>query len=576
MDRSLTSRTHRFVRALSISILLSTTLLSACKAPNVADTEYGKAKGKYNFAQHTIEWKGIPYAKAPVGDLRWQAPQPPEPWNGVLRADTFSQACMQLGSMYGPGPDGFSQAPSLNETFNQPIGNEDCLYLNVQRPLNLKQNLPVVVFLHGGSHIYGSGSLYDGSTLVQEDIIFITLNYRLGLLGWLYHPALQTMEPNPANSGNFGTLDILQALTFIKDNIAAFGGDPENITLMGQSAGASHVFSMMVSPLNNHLFQRAMLMSPGLLNQTPETGLAYSSGLVQTLVILNGLAADAESAAAFLSAQDASWIHDFLYSQTAATLLTATAMVPELQVAPAIFLDGEIQPSDPLTAVATGQFLNVPTILGITSEEGKLFTQNGMIVDSSTLWTMMNEFDSNHPKSTPLPLEEVIAPELLPADRPQQGTCGEADFVVGGYNDFANLCGSRAPTVLFRSLQDNVLLPLLATQIPQLYAYEWGWNQQPFPWNVIHGAVHGGDIGFWLGGFDSAIFSNGYSEQNAPGRLELSERMVKSLAQFSRSGDPNHPQLADTWLTWSPLPGAAKRLRLDADDIEARISMQFE
>ena len=576
MDRRTTSRTYPFVKALSITTLLCTTLLTACKAPNMAATEYGNTKGSYNFAQHTIEWKGIPYAKAPTGELRWQAPQPPDPWSGVLKADTFSQACMQLGSMYGPSPDGFSQDLALKDTFNQPVGAEDCLYLNVQRPLNFKQNLPVVIYLHGGSHIYGSGSLYDGSTLVQEDVIFVTLNYRLGLLGWLNHPALKTTEPNPGNSGNFGTLDILQALTFIKNNIAAFGGDPENITLMGQSAGASHVFSMMVSPLNTHLFQRAMMLSPGLLNQTPETGLAYSTGLLQTLVILNGLAADAQSAAAFLSAQDTNWIHDFLYNQSASTLLTATAMVPELQIAPAIFLDGEIQPHDPFAAVATGQFLNVPTILGMTSEEGKLFTQNGMIVDNATLWTLINEFDANDPGSTPLALEDVIAPELLPADRPQQGTCGEADFVVGGYNDFANRCGARAPTALFRYLQDSVLLPLLATQVPDLYAYEWGWNQQPFPWNLIHGSVHGGDIGFWLGGFDSTIFRNGYSDQNAPGRLSLSDTMVQALAQFARSGNPNHPHLADTWLTWSPLAGAAKRLLLDADDLEAEITMQFE
>ncbi|MEE2731065.1 MAG: carboxylesterase family protein [Pseudomonadota bacterium] len=570
MDGSNTGRMRPITKVLSLSILLCTSLLTACKAPNVADTEYGKTQGTFNFEQRTIEWKGIPYAQPPTRELRWQAPQPPTPWEGTLKAREFSQGCMQLGSMYGPGPDGYSQDLSLRDTFNQPIGSEDCLYLNIQRPLNFKQKLPVVVYLHGGSHVFGAGSLYDGSTLVQQGVVFVSLNYRLGLMGWLHHPALQSAEASPSNSGNFGTLDILQALTFIKSNIAAFGGDPDNITLVGQSAGASHVFSMMVSPLNHDLFQRAVMMSPGLLNQTPATGLAFANGLLQTLVIMNGLAADPESAATFLAAQDSAWIQSFLYGQS------ATTMVPELLIPPAVFLDGEVQPVDPYGAVATGQFLNVPLIMGITREEGKLFTQNGMIVDSSTLWTHMLEFDANQPDNTPLALEDVIAPELLPADRAQLGNCGAAEFVVGGYNDFANLCGARATTALFRYLQNDVLLPLLSTQQSELYAYEWAWNQQPFPWNVIHGSAHGGDIGFILGGFDAAIFTNGYSEQNAPGRLALSSAMVKSLARFARSGTPNHSTLGDEWLHWSPLPESAKRLLLDADDLEPHIEMQFQ
>ena len=576
MDRSLTPPAKLFARANLIMILLCTTLLTACKAPNLADTEFGKIKGRFNLEQRTIEWQGVPYAQPPVAELRWQAPQPPEPWHNTLQADSFSQACMQLGSMYGPGPDGASQTLTLKDTFDLPIGSEDCLYLNIQRPLNFRQNLPVVVYLHGGSHVFGSGSLYNGATLVQQNIIFVSLNYRLGLLGWLNHPALKTDEPAPANSGNFGTLDILQALTFLKNNIASFGGDPDNITLMGQSAGASHVFSMMVSPLNHDLFKKAVMLSPGLLNQTAETGLSYSTGLLQSLVIINGLAPDPETATTFLATKDTDWLHDFLYSQSAVTLLSASALVPELRFPPAIFLDGEVQPESPFMNVASGQFLNVPTIMGITQEEGKLFTQNGMIVDAPSLWTLLMEFDPDHPEATPQSLEQIIAPELLPPDRPQQGNCGDTDFVVGGYNDFANLCGSRAPTSLFRYLQDDVMLPLLASQQPQLYASEWAWNQQPYPWNIIHGAAHGADISFYLGGFDVALFNNGYSVQNAPGRLALSDSMVKALAQFARSGDPNHDELGDTWMNWSPLPGSAKRILLDADDFTPTVTMQFE
>lgn len=563
-------------RGLALGALLCTALLSGCKAPHIADTEYGKVRGTIQKEQHTIEWRGIPYATPPVGTLRWQAPQPPQPWEGTLKTTQFSQACPQLGSMYGPASDGYSQPASLKDTFDQPVGNEDCLYLNIQRPLNLHKNLPVVVYLHGGSHIYGAGSLYDGSDLVQQDVVYVSINYRLGLLGWMNHSALQTSEDDAGNSGNFGTLDILQALTFIKHNIAAFGGNPDNITLMGQSAGASHVFSMMVSPLARDLFQRAVMLSPGLLNQTPETGAAYANGLLTTLVILSGLAPDEVGAAAFLADKDHAWIRAFLYAASAESLLTATALVPALRIAPAIFLDGRVQPADPYGAVASGQFNNVPIMMGVTSEEGKLFTQNGMIVDNKTLWDFMQGFNPDDPASTPLVLEDIVTPALLPADRPQQGTCKGEDFVVGGYNDFANRCGALAPTAIFHSLQNDLLLPLLSAQQSELYAYEWAWNQQPFPWNVIHGSVHAGDISFLLGLFDTAIFNNGYSTTNAPGRLALSDAMQDALVAFARSGNPNHDTLGDSWLPWSPLPDAPKRLLLDADDNEKQVSMQFQ
>jgi len=559
-----------------VTLLLATLLLAGCKAPQMVQTEYGKVKGSLDLDQRTIQWLGIPYAQPPLGALRWQAPLAPDPWDTPLQATDYRPACMQLGSMYGPGPDGVSQDLSLQDTFDQPVGSEDCLYLNIQRPLNAKQDLPVIVYLHGGSHIYGAGSLYDGSRLVQDDVIFVSVNYRLGLLGWLHHPALKTAGPNPANSGNFGSLDLLQALTFIQNNIAAFGGDPDNITLMGQSAGASHVFSMMVSPLNNNLFQRAILLSPGLLNQSQDTGLVYATGLLQTLVILNGLAPDPDTSATFLADKDATWIREFLYGQDASTLLNATALVPELRIAPAIFLDGEVQPGDPFAAVASGQFNNVPVMMGITSEEGKLFTQNGMVVDSAALWTLMLTFDAEDPSATPITLEDIVQPTLLPPDRPQQGSCGGEDFIVGGYNDFANRCGALATTDLFQRLQDTALLPLLSSQQQQLYAYQWRWNQQPFPWNIIHGAVHGGDIGFLLGSFDAALFNNGYSSQNRPGREDLSSAMRTSLVQFARTGNPNHDGLGDTWQTWSPLPGAAKRILFDADDQQKQISMQYE
>jgi para-nitrobenzyl esterase len=559
---------------ITLTALLMTGLLGGCKE-EIAVTEYGIVEGSIQTQQHTIQWLGIPYAKPPIGPLRWQAPQPPTSWKEPLKVTKFSSACTQLGTMYGPANDGFSQDLSLRDTFGLPVGSEDCLYLNIQRPFNTNKKLPVVVYLHGGSNIAGAGSLYDGSELVQQDVVFVTVNYRLGLFGWLNHPALKSGTNNLSDSGNFGTLDVLQALTFVHNNIEAFGGDPSNVTLMGQSAGASNAFSMMVSPAAKDLFKRVVMLSPGGLNQTPKVGADYANGLLVTLVIMNQLAADQASAVAFFATKNAEWIKTFLYSNSASTLLTATSLVPALRVAPSIFVDGLVQPADPYSAVAAGQFNNVPLLIGNTHEEGKLYTQSGMIVDSPTLWGMLLSFNPDDPASTPVTLENVIKPELLPADRPQQGTCGAAGFVAGGYNDFANLCGAAVSTAQFKTIT-NQLLPLLSSKQPQVYAYEWSWNQQPYPWNIIHGSAHAGDIGFWLGHFNIALFNNGYSQTNQPGRLALSDAMMKSLVAFARNDDPNHAGLGDTWLPWSPSAGAPKRFLFDADDSQKQVGMQFQ
>lgn len=558
-------------------IFLGSMLLSACKHDPVVETEYGKIKGLVDKPHRTLVWRGIPYAQPPLGPLRWKAPSRAAPWPGILHTDQFSAPCPQLGSMYGPAEDGYSQDISLQETFDQPIGSEDCLYMNIWRPLNKRTKLPVIVYLHGGSHIYGAGSLYSGVKIAQQGAVYVSLNYRLGLFGWLHHPALKTArhEDRLSNTGNFGTLDIIQALRFIQNNIGAFGGDATNITVIGQSAGASHVFSLLVSPLAEGLLHKAVMLSPGLLNQNPDTALTYAQGLLQTLVILNGLASDTESARLYLANQDDDWVRAFLHSQSQTTLLTATSLVPQLRIAPAILLEGVVQPEDPYSAIASGQFNNVPVMMGITSEEGKLFTQNGMIIDNATLWSLIHTFNPNAPDTTPVMLEDIIAANLLPVERPQHGQCGNDNFISGGYNDFANRCGALAPTALFQQLQNTVLLPLIASQQQAVFAYEWAWNQQPHPWDIIHGSVHGGDIDFILGLFGSTIFSAGYSDDNRAGRADLALAMNRALLAFARTGNPNHNALGDVWLPWSVLPGQPKRLLLDADDQQKSVSMQY-
>ncbi|MBN1159242.1 MAG: carboxylesterase family protein [Bacteroidales bacterium] len=222
---------------------------------DTVQTQYGLVKGLVNEPGTVTAFKGIPYAAPPVGSLRWREPQPPMPWEGVRDASGFCESCMQLPPMnFGPYTDEFVKLDSLSE---------DCLFLNIWTPAkNASDQLAVLVYIHGGGFSGGSGSIviYDGEELAKKGIIVITINYRVGPLGFLSHPELTTESPNHA-SGNYGILDQIAALKWIQENIAAFGGDPNRVTIAGQSAGAMSVNALIASPLAKGLFQRAIAQS---------------------------------------------------------------------------------------------------------------------------------------------------------------------------------------------------------------------------------------------------------------------------------------------------------------------------
>jgi para-nitrobenzyl esterase len=224
--------------------------------PPVIETRQGALIGLTDDDVHV--WRGIPYAAPPVAELRWRSPQPPESWRGVREATAFSASswqsseyCQALG---GGDPGRFS---------------EDCLYLNVWSPVKRNDPLPVMVWLHGGGFTIGAGGLppYEGKALARRDVVIVTINYRLGHLGFFAHPALAGEEKRIVH--NFALLDQIAALEWVRDNIAAFGGDPTNITLFGESAGARSVLSLLTSPLSEGLFHKAIVQSGYTLPDTP-------------------------------------------------------------------------------------------------------------------------------------------------------------------------------------------------------------------------------------------------------------------------------------------------------------------
>lgn len=224
----------------------------------IAITNYGKVKGLTNESGTVISFKGIPYAAPPSGDLRWREPQPPPSWEGIRDATRFCSSCIQ-NRVYTHLPNG----PWTEEFMVQDSISEDCLFLNIWTPAkSASDKLPVLVFLHGGAFTEGSGSIdvYNGEELAKKGIIVITINYRLGALGFLAHPELTAESPNHV-SGNYGFLDQIAALKWIRENISVFGGDPSHVTISGQSAGAASVRALIISPLARGLFHGAITQS---------------------------------------------------------------------------------------------------------------------------------------------------------------------------------------------------------------------------------------------------------------------------------------------------------------------------
>lgn len=216
----------------------------------------GKIKGVWNTDHSVVAYKGIPFAAPPVGDLRWKEPQPVKPWKGVLTCDKFSASPVQNKPMpFAMWTEEFIAPP-------EPLS-EDCLYLNVWTPAkSTKEKLPVVMWIYGGGFVSGSSAcaIYDGEALAKSGIIFVSINYRVGAFGFLAHPDL-TKESTHHTSGNYALMDQLAALRWIKENIAAFGGDPNKVTIAGQSAGSFSVQALVASPLSKGLFRGAIAHS---------------------------------------------------------------------------------------------------------------------------------------------------------------------------------------------------------------------------------------------------------------------------------------------------------------------------
>ncbi|SLJ99050.1 para-nitrobenzyl esterase [Novosphingobium mathurense] len=506
----------RHLATILAGLILGSTAVSAKPAIDPAPaaivrTQSGALSGK-DRPSGIRTYLGIPYAAAPVRDLRWRAPQPAPVWSGIRSAAEFGPQCFQ---------------PLRNATANSYAGaetmSEDCLYLNVWTKPGTKK-APVIVYIHGGAFYTGAGSfpIYDGETIAEHGAVFVNLNYRVGPLGFLALPELSAESAHGA-SGNYGLLDQIAALQWIKRNISEFGGDPDNIMIVGQSAGSMSVLTLQASPLAKGLFQRAVGMS---------------GAMIAGAITMPSLA-EAEEAGSKL---EGVW--------KAANLLQLRAMPADRLVVPRVpggpstgpAIDGYVLPA-PITEIfKRGQQADVPLMLGFTRDEAL-----GGMGPVEGLTEYMAKAQAQYGDRATKFLELYRATN--DAEAKAQSRLADRDNTVAlGMFAWASLqkAHGHAPVFAYEFARPHSFAPgVVFSDLDPASA----------------GAYHTSEVPFWLGTLDSFNRYRHTRDWTAKDR-QIGEKMVTALIAFARTGSPNAPGAV-----FPQFDAGMPRLTMIADDL---------
>jgi para-nitrobenzyl esterase len=468
----------------------------------VVKVAQGEAQG--TVADGVSVFKGLPFAAPPVGDLRWRVPQLPAKWSGVRAANTFSATCAQ---------------------------GEDCLYLNVYEPADAKKGakLPVMVWIHGGAFIFGSGSVYDGSQFARQGVIVVTVNYRLGRAGWFAHPALTAENPKGL-LGNYGLMDQLAALNWVHDNIKAFGGDPRNVTIFGESAGAICVNYLMLAPQAKGLFQKALSESGfGRLGARPISAVEQGGAAFAEKAGVQG-----SDAAAAKALRALPWN---VLTSNVGSIGAADQILP--------MADGKLITGSAADGFAKGMEAHVPYLLGGNSDEASL-TRRGLNA-ADRLASIQQRRDA-----------------FIAAYDPDNS--GDADRII-----------ARLVTDSSISEPDRDLARLHTKHGSPTFVYHFSYTPEAQR-ATLFGLAHGGELAY--------VF-------NAPRAIPFDEEgkavaaaANKYWAQFAKTGDPDSAggvlwpkfEAADEYVMEFPgsgVPAPAKHFHKDRLDwVEAGLAPQ--
>ncbi|MFM0608319.1 carboxylesterase family protein [Paraburkholderia sediminicola] len=422
-----------------------------------------------------VSFKGIPYAAPPVGDLRWKPPAAFTADRDQIDASSFGPDCAQNS----PYPESLGKGSS-----------EDCLYLNIWTPKAARKPLPVIVFIHGGGFEYGSGAIpmYDGTSLARRDVLVVNFNYRLGIFGFLAHSGLSKESPRHV-SGNYGLLDQIAALTWVKKNIRAFGGDPSRVTLMGQSAGSRSVSLLMTSPLANGLFEQVILQSGAGLRHVPDLHDAEQKG--DSLGSLNTLRAKST---------------DELLALSSAMKASEGGLLEPSWGKPVV--DRWAIPRDQIESFKTGAYRAVPMILGTNANEGGAFVRRSDREDQETFnQTLAKNFGA-------------LAPQLA---------------TVYQTEDF-HAAHEKLWTDMEFNLPAERLAALSSKVQPATYRYSFARRRNES--NTL--PVHGDELQYVFGTLNTP--HKGKIQPSDLGDRALSEEIQSSWVSFAKTGHPDTNQ----------------------------------
>ena len=436
-------------------------------------------------------FRGIPYAAPPVGELRWKPPQPVAPWEGVYKAVEFSDVCPQ-----GPG-----LAALLGEPL--PTLNEDCLYLNVWTPTaSAEAKLPVMVWIHGGGLTLGWGHQrgYDGTNFAKQGVVLVSVNYRLGALGFLAHPLLSA--ESGGKSGNYGLLDQVAALEWVRRNIAAFGGDPGNVTIFGESAGGTSVHALLASPRTKGLFHRAIAQSPWVT----DTNYARLDEALPTVASAHDLGSRWASAR-------------FKDAKTAAALravpMEDVNAAQQAGYSVAVTIDGDFMPDHATNIFARGEQQDVPVMAGTNTDEGTMFLEALPFRTAEAYENVMRSQFGDHAKTI---LELYPATDAASLRSAKNQFITDVWFVQGVRNMLAGMAKVSSSGWHYHFSRVSPAIPMM-------------------------GAMHGMEIGYAFGNLPAA--------ETQPEDEALSAAMTRYWVQFARTGDPNQEGLPE-WPRYEP------------------------
>jgi para-nitrobenzyl esterase len=534
--------------ARAVLALAAAYVSAACASVDADPTLRTVAQGELTGAVQangSLVWRSIPYAEPPVGALRWKAPRPAGPWHGVYSAVDVIQPCVQFASGLTagiPDPDGDGL-----------VGSEDCLYLSVYAPSDAPElgPLPVMYWIFGGGNNSGYAGDYDAAHLAEsQKVVVVAVNYRLGALGWFLHPAIVDEGSTGADaSGNWGTLDTVLGLEWVRDNIAAFGGDPDNVTIFGESAGGGNVMSLVTSPLGEGLFHQAIVQSGGVGTTTVADGVNYiddeepghvhsSREIVNMILVRDGRAADRKEAKALQEEMSDTEIRTLLHAQPAPAFLRLYNPEGSRNYpAPKKFMDGTVfAERDPHEQLASGDHHQVPIILGTNRDERRIY--------------MYGQW---------------------------------ADVIRSDPDEYVRISRYPSHRVKLRGV-DELARTMAPAQDPPVYAYRFDWDEQAttpdgLDMAIAIGAAHSTEMAFVFGNWDVGFIDSDrlYDPATNPGRDKLSDAMMSYWANFAYTGRPGRGRdgTLPEWRPWENGDGKAKMLVFDSEN-DGGIRMSIE